>query len=140
MFTRIEIEGCDKTGKNTLVPYLDYLSNRTIPISTRGLLSTIVYDKMYRHDLSDEKINKMIEDNKNTLIILLHSFTEDLEIRFKMCDEPPININENIDTFAKYAGMLVDKGITVAMYNTSKMTPYMIAKDVMKIIKEEENK
>ena len=135
MFTRIEIEGCDKTGKDTLVPYLDYLSNRTIPISTRGLLST-----MYRHNLSDEKINKMIEDNKNTLIILLHSFAEDLEIRFKMCDEPPININEDIDTFAKYAGYVCSGGITVVMYNTSKMTPYMIAKDIMKIIKEEENK
>lgn len=114
------------------------MSKRTIPISTRGLLSTIVYDKLYRQELSDDKILKMIDDNKNTLVVLLKADIDDLEIRFKANNEPKIDIQTNIDMFDTYADFICARGVMVIVCNTSEMTPYMIAKEVMKIIETEE--
>ena len=92
MIARVEIEGIDRAGKDTLVGYLDYMSNRQIPICSRGLLSTLAYNTIYSRFMSDKREKEMIKCNKETLIILLYADVEDLEIRYKMSNEQMINM------------------------------------------------
>ncbi len=140
MICRIEIEGCDKTGKDTLVPYLDFMSGRTIPISTRGLLSTLVYNNLYNRDMTDKQINSLINGNHQTLIVLLTANQQDLEIRFKTSGETPIDIKSNTKLFQSYSLILEGKGINVLRFDTSKMTPFQIATEVMTFVDLENNK
>lgn len=140
MICRIEIEGCDKTGKDTLVPYLDFMSGRTIPISTRGLLSTLVYNNLYNRGMSDKQINDLINGNHQTLIVLLTANQQDLEIRFKVSGETPIDIKSNTKLFQSYSLILEGKGINVLRFDTSKMTPFQIATEVMTFVDLENNK
>ena len=140
MICRIEIEGCDKTGKDTLVPYLDFMSGRTIPISTRGLLSTLVYNNLYNRGMTDKQINDLISGNHQTLIVLLTANQQDLEIRFKTSGETPIDIKSNTKLFQSYSLILEGKGINVLRFDTSKMTPFQIATEVMTFVDLENNK
>ena len=71
MIARVEIEGLDRSGKDTLVGYIDYMSGRMIPVSSRGLLSTLAYNTIYSRFMSDKREKEMIKGNKETLIILL---------------------------------------------------------------------
>lgn len=140
MICRIEIEGCDKTGKDTLVPYLDFMSGRTIPISTRGLLSTLVYNNLYNRGMTDKQINGLINGNHQTLIVLLTANQQDLEIRFKTSGETPIDIKSNTKLFQSYSLILEGKGINVLRFDTSKMTPFQIATEAMTFVDLENNK
>ena len=140
MICRIEVEGIDRTGKDTLVGYLDYMSNRQLPICSRGLLSTLAYNAIYSRFMSDSREKEMIKGNKETLIVLLYADIEDLEIRYKMSNEQMINIQREMTVFEDYAGFLKNEGINVLKFNTTEMTPYKISEEIIKYIKEENKK
>ena len=131
MVTRIEIEGVDKTGKDLIAGYIDRLSNRRYVVHARGLLSMMVYSDIYdRHyDYSKE-----LEDNKNTLVVYLTANIEDLQIRHKLANEPKIEIARDMKVFNDYLEVFKNKGIRTLEYNTSIMTPYQIAKDILEYI------
>ncbi len=139
MIARIEVEGLDKCGKDTLVGYLDYMSGRTIPICSRGLMSTIAYANIFDRYIDGKRINDMIEANKETLIIYLTADLEDLKIRFKMSNEPEIDTLEHEKGFV-YAKRMLSCHLYFLEFNTSKWTPFEIAKSVIKFLEEENSK
>ena len=76
-YWEIEIDGTDKTGKDTLLQYLCYLSDYKYSINSRGILSQLVYTKKYNRDYNFDLSNF----NKNKIIIWLYANEEDLKIR-----------------------------------------------------------
>ena len=128
---RIEIEGIDKTGKDTLAKYIDYLSGRKYVINVRGILSQIAYSKIYNRNYD---YDKNIEGNKGTIIILLHANMDDLNVRYKITNEPDIDKSRDMKVFDDTATYLRQQGIEVWEYNTSCKTPYMIAKEILSCI------
>lgn len=139
MICRIEVEGIDKTGKDTLVGYLDYMSGRTIPVGSRGILSTLAYADIYNRVIALPKEREMIYGNINTLIVYLEAEIPDLEIRYKITNEKMLDMEQHIKIFRRYANRLSKMGIKVLRFNTSKLTPYQIAQEVINCV-EEENK
>ena len=128
MYNRIEIEGVDKTGKDTICQYINILSNYKYIISTRGILSQLVYNDLYNRNYD---YDRHIYDSDHTLIVYLTAKVEDLETRFAITKEPRIPIQTHLDTFNKYRNVLTDKHIKILEYDTSEYTPYTIAKDVI---------
>lgn len=131
MISRIEIEGVDKTGKDLLAGYIDRLSNRRYVVNARGLLSMMVYSDIYNRNYDYQK---ELEDNKNTLVIYLKADIEDLQIRHKLSNEPKIDIERDMKVFDDYVEVFLEKGIRVLTFDTSKETPYSIAKAVLEYI------
>lgn len=131
MISRIEIEGVDKTGKDLLAGYIDRLSNRRYVVNARGLLSMMVYSDIYNRNYDYQK---ELEDNKNTLVVYLKADIEDLQIRHKLSNEPKIDIERDMKVFDDYVEVFLEKGIRVLTFDTSKETPYSIAKAVLEYI------
>lgn len=131
MISRIEIEGVDKTGKDLIVGYIDRLSNRRYVVNARGLLSMMVYSDIYNRGYD---YSKELEDNKNTLVVYLKADIEDLQIRHKLSNEPKIDIERDMKVFDDYVEVFLEKGIRVLKFDTSKETPYSIAKAVLDYI------
>lgn len=131
MISRIEIEGVDKVGKDLLAGYIDRLSNRRYVVNARGLLSMMVYSDIYNRNYDYQK---ELEDNKNTLVIYLKADIEDLQIRHKLSNEPKIDIERDMKVFDDYVEVFLEKGIRVLTFDTSKETPYSIAKAVLEYI------
>ena len=139
----ITLEGIDRCGKGSLHRYLERLGNFAYIIDDRGILTQLVYN-----DKFSRAINYNIDNYKNDLIIYLYAEHEDLEIRFKMTNEPSLNtnksliegINDDLELYDKHLKCLLEKGFKVLAYNTSLMTPYQIAKSVLKELNELEEK
>ena len=87
----IEVEGIDKTGKDTLVKYIANLSDYKYTIHARGILSQLVYNDKYNRDYTYRLSHK-------PLIILLDVDDDDHAIRCKLTNEP--SINKNMDNYA----------------------------------------
>lgn len=137
MINRVEIEGLDRTGKDTLMRYIDYMSNRTMVVKTRGLLSTLAYAEIFERELSTNRIEQMINGNKDTLIIYLTADLEDWQIRMKMTDHPNINVLLHNKVFENWKETLIAMGIQIKEFNTTQMTPYQIAKQIIELIDKE---
>ena len=123
----IEVEGIDKTGKDTLVKYIANLSDYKYTIHARGILSQLVYNDKYNRDYTYRLSHK-------PLIILLDVDDDDHAIRCKLTNEPAINKNIDNYAFIKYSELLEYYGFTVLRYNTSELTPINIAYDVLNYI------
>lgn len=124
----IEIDGVDRTGKDTLHKYIEQLSNYKYIITTRGILTQLAYtekfNRGYEYDLECYK--------KNFVIVLLSAEPEDLAIRCKMTNEPDYTIESDLKLFQEKSEMLEKEyGAIVLRYNTSDTTPYNIAKDIV---------
>lgn len=131
MVSRIEIEGIDKVGKDLIAGYIDRLSNRRYVVNARGLLSMMVYSDIYDRNYD---YSKELEDNKNTLVVYLKADIEDLQIRHKLSNEPKVDIERDMRVFDDYVEAFERKGIKVLKFDTSKQTPYMVAKEVLDYI------
>lgn len=120
----IEIEGRDKVGKDLIHYYLGQLGNYAYTINTRGILSQLVYnDKFDRH--------KDYTLYYKPLIILLDVDDLDHKIRCKMNKEPIINSSKDRNTFNAYAHYLESFGIKVLYFNTTELTPFKIAEQII---------
>lgn len=131
MIARIEIEGINKTGKDTLMKYIDYMSDRTIVVKTRGLLSNLAYGDMYNRIICRKQ--ELIDANRETLIVFLTANLADLKIRFKMTNEPGEPLEE-WQYFQKWKQKLREQGIKILEFNTSDITPYRIAEKILEYI------
>ncbi len=120
----IEVEGIDKSGKNSLIPYVNQLSNYKYVIHDRGLLSMMVYSEKYHR-------NYEYEIDYKPIIIYLTVDEDDWNIRCKLANEPKTNYHEDVELFEKYKNLLKQEGLTILEYNTSKMTMFQIAQDVI---------
>ena len=120
----IEIEGMDKTGKDTLAKYLGLMANYAYTINVRGILTQLVYNDKFGR-------NNMYALPYRPFIVFLDVDNVDHAVRCVAAGEPKININKDREVYYKYIKKFKELGITVLTYNTSEMTPYMIAKDVI---------
>lgn len=123
----VTIDGIDRTGKNTLHKYLEQLANHKYVITDRGILTQLCYT---------EKFNREYVYNldwfKNNIIVHLIAEKEDIDIRCKLTNEPYFDVDSDAELFKEMAEYLASEGFIVLTYNTSEMTPYMIAKDLCK--------
>lgn len=140
MIARVEIEGLDRTGKDTLVGYVDYMSGRMIPVSSRGLMSTIAYAEVFNRFMSAEFTNKLLEANKETLVVYLTCNRKDLELRHKISHHEPIDFDKHEKAFTYAKRMILGSDILFYEFNTTEQTPYQIAEMICTIIKEENNR
>ena len=123
----IILEGVDKTGKDTLVQYIDKVCNHKYAVYQRGNISNNAYAKIFNRQTYNYSMSH------NALYVLLTADVEDLKIRFKITNEPNIDIKTHLevfeDTFTK-----MTKGCYTAKYNTSELTPYKIAKTIVDLV------
>ena len=122
----IILEGIDKTGKDTLVQYIDRVCNHRYAIYQRGNISNIAYERIFNRQPQQYKYNMY----RHALYVLLTADLEDLKIRFKLSNEPYTDIERDSIAFKTTFDDLTD-GYYTAEYNTSEMTAYQIAKDIV---------
>lgn len=120
----IEIEGMDKVGKDTIAEYIGLLSNYKYTLNVRGILTQLVYNDKFNRNY--EYVLPYIP-----FIIFLDVDNVDHAIRCKRAHEPTININKDREVYKAYMNELRKHGVTILEYNTSNMTPYMIADDII---------
>lgn len=120
----IEVEGIDKCGKDLIEKYIYTLSNNRYIVHVRGLLSSMVYSEKFNRDYDYEIVYKPI-------ILYLDVNEEDRLVRCKLTKEPKIDADLDRSLFEKYLNQLTQEGFIIYRYNTSEMTPYQIAKDVI---------
>lgn len=116
------LEGIDKTGKDTIWKYVDYISGRNLVINSRGVVSQIAYNELYNRNSTYD-----LEQQANILHVLLTVDKPDWEIRCKITKEPKIPYEENVEVFEKAFKLIEDNGFPAMRFNTSEMTPYQIA-------------
>lgn len=130
----IFIEGVDKTGKDTLLYYLNQYTNYEHYISARGPISTMVYaEKFGRKPLNFDYLRLIKEE---VMFVLLTSEEKDLSIRFKMTHEPQIDVIRDAALFNKYFDKMKKYGVKCVTYNTSYMTPTQICMSIQNVLKE----
>lgn len=122
--TILEIDGQDKVGKDTVLRYIELLSNYKYVIKSRGILSQLVYNDKFNRQYDYSLCYK-------PFVVLLTADAVDLHVRHKIAKEPKSNIAKDAEAFSAYANMLRRKGIQVIEFNTSKVNAMQIAKDVI---------
>lgn len=80
----VEIDGIDKTGKDSIKPYIFYLEPGKFLTRSRGLISQLAYAKLYGREFDWDAL----EYTKNTLFVLLTVDELDWSIRCKITNEP----------------------------------------------------
>lgn len=124
-YWNIEIEGPDKTGKTTLAKYLTQLSNYRFATHDRGFLTQVVYSEKYNRHYH------YTMPSKRTVFVLLTCNKEDHKIRCAINNEPYINFDNDMTLFNAAFLKLVDNNYKCFIYNTSEMTVYQIANDII---------
>ena len=119
----IEVEGIDKAGKNLVTEYIIRLSEYRHTVHSRGLLSNMVYSKKFGRGYSYY--------NYKPIIIYLDVDEIDRLVRCKLTNEPVIDSSLDRSLFEQYIKQLESEGNIVFRYNSSYMTPYQIALDVL---------
>ena len=126
-YYNIEIDGIDKTGKDTLCQYLYRMSNKQYSIKVRGIISLIAYSKLFHRNVEYD----LSSINKNTIYVVLTANEEDWKIRCKITNEQSIDFTKHVNAFNDALVQLSDKGFNVLVFDTSTMTPYQIAKEII---------
>lgn len=135
----IFVEGIDKTGKDTIVRYINELTNYKYCVLTRGPLSTTAYAKKFNRTDYDESYIKDIA--KHSLVVLLSANKKDLDVRFKLTNEPEINKDEDMLLFNNTAQYLMRKyGLKTIAVNTTLCTPFQVATYLKTYLEEEESR
>lgn len=130
---KIIVEGVDKTGKDLICKYLIRLSNFKYEVHSRGVISNEVYDILYAREGYERVLDK------DTMYVLLDADKDDLDIRFKITNEPEIkNLNTHRILFKTiFDRMMIDNEHDYHLeFNTSRLTPYMIAKKILRDVEE----
>lgn len=122
-YYKVALDGIDKSGKDTICGYLDYLSGRRLDVKSRGVLSLIAYAKYYNRDYEYQL------SEKDRIIVFIDVDKEDWEIRCKMSNEPKIDYEKSYECFEYAIQQLKD--CHFLRFNSSKLTPYQIAKSIM---------
>ena len=129
----VSLDGCDKTGKTSLVQYLARLSNFTLNILDRGPITNIVWNKIQNRDVVYD-----LDMWKSTLFVRLTVNIEDWKIRCKVHNEPPMPESFHFMTNA-YDIVFEEfrqKGFQTMTFNTSQMTQWEISNAIIKKLDE----
>lgn len=119
----IFLEGIDKTGKDSLARYVDNYSGFSLCVHSRGMLSTIAYNKLYKREVD----YNFFEPDYKPLYVLLTVDKKDWEVRCKLNNEPAISYEDNVAAFEYAADIIRRNGYKVIEFNTSQYTPHAIA-------------
>ena len=123
----IFVEGIDKSGKDTIVRYINEYTKYVHYVSARGPMSVIAYGSKFGRDVDAfEYLAKIADD---VLIIHLVVDEDDFNTRCKLTNEPYINFKFDSKLFEDAEVYCTnDLGLTVATVNTSHHTPKQIAR------------
>lgn len=128
-YYHIVLDGIDKTGKDLVRSYIYYLGKQKFICTARGYMSMVAYSNLnnrgYQYDMSTQT---------NIVNVLLTVDKEDWLIRCKNTGEKIIDYEKHTAEFRKVFNDLQKAGYEVLLYNTSAMTPYQIAKDIIEIL------
>ena len=116
------------------------MSGRMLPVCSRGLMSTIAYAEVFNRFMSTEYINKLLDANKETLVVYLTAYRKDLELRHKISHHEPIDFDKHEKAFQHAKRVILDSDILFYEFNTTEQTPYQIAEMIRTIIEEENRK
>lgn len=125
-YNSIFVDGIDRCGKNTVVKYIQYLSNHRYMVYDRGILSNITYARMFNRNIQYD-----LDQYKPFVFVYLVCDEDDWTIRCKLTNEPKIDYRSHIEQFDITSHMLENVGFNIMFFNTSHMTPYDIAKNVL---------
>lgn len=127
-YWEIEIDGPDRAGKDTVLKYLEKLTNYKYSINVRGYISQKVFSKKFNRNYKYDE-NSM---SKSKFFVLLWAHEDDLRIRGELTEEEEHSyITDNVlfmDEFDK----LIVQGYKGLCFCTSQHTPYHIAKRIIK--------
>ena len=122
----IYIDGIDKTGKGLIQSYVDRLSGHRFMVKSRGILSMLAYSKLYNRNYTYD-----LSSQENAVTVLLDVDYDDWLVRCKTTNEPIIDYEAHRYAFERAYDYCKDK-IKIIRYDTSNMTPYNIAKEIIK--------
>lgn len=122
----IYLDGIDKCGKDSILPYIGPLSNYKYICNVRGVISQIAYSKLYNRPYEYD-----LDQQIYALNVYLTVDYEDWKIRCKSTNEPEINYIENVKVFDESFDYLKKLHFPVLKCNTSKCSPYEIAKIII---------
>ncbi len=126
-YFQIFLDGIDKTGKDLIRSYIFYLGKGRYICVARGIASMRVYAKLYDRPYEYDDTSQT-----NVVNVLLTVDKEDWEIRCKASNEALTDYDKEKKMFDEAFIDLEDKGYNVLRFNTSKFTPYAIAKMIVK--------
>lgn len=128
------VEGIDKSGKDTIVRYINEYTKYVHYVSARGPMSVIAYGNKFSRAVDDFEYLSKIADN--VLIIHLVVDEDDFNIRCKLTNEPYINHKFDSKLFEDAEAYCTEVlGLTVGRVNTSHHTPKQIARLVVDTIR-----
>lgn len=143
----VEFDGIDKSGKDSIMHQIfSYSPNKYIP-KARGLISQLAYTNIFKRDAE-----YLVSDGylDNTLFVLLTVDEDDWNVRCDLSHEHELNKNRtdveaaiewksNSEAFENAYEQLKNNyhdDRHFMKFNTSKMTPIMIIKEVVNRLEE----
>lgn len=127
----IYLDGIDKTGKDSILPYIGPLCNYKYICNVRGIMSQIAYSDLYLR-----KLDYDLHQQKECLNVLLTVNKDDWLVRCAIACEPSISYEEHCKVFEAAYKKLQDAGCPVFTLNTSFVSPYAAAKLIVDYIDE----
>lgn len=124
----IVLDGIDKSGKDTIAKFIWNLDKR-LNVFVRGWPSLVVYAEKFNRNCSYEL------PYKNAIYVRCDVDKIDWLIRCKMTNEQDINYEYDSNLFNKAFYTLLNNNYYVLHFNTSKLTPYDIATQIVQFIK-----
>lgn len=120
----VSLEGVDKAGKSSLIPYLARMSNYTLNILDRGPITNIVWNKIQNRDATYD-----MEMWKNTLFVKLNVDINDWKIRCSIHNEPPmpLSFDQMNAEYDQVFSRLKSEGFKTTSFDTSTTTIHQIA-------------
>lgn len=119
----ISVDGMPYSGKSTICKYLQKFTKKYMVIDSGLIKSATIARCMYNSEFDYSKCNQ-------TVIVYLLAVKEDWNAR---CDNPQLEqqYDKLVDEMNKTAQLFEDNKVKILIYNTSKYTPYLIAKDIL---------
>ena len=130
-YNSIFVDGIDKSGKNLIVKYIHNLSNHRYMAYDRGLLSNITYARMFKRDTQYD-----VSQYAPFIFVYLFCDEDDWNIRCKLTNEPAIEYTKHRLEFDKTYDMFTKAGFKTLSANTSHITPYDLAKEIIRQVDE----
>ena len=127
----ISFEGIDKAGKWQVMKYVDILANHKYVLMDRGLMSNITYARIFKRDYQYD-----IAQFKDWVFVYLFCDEDDWNVRCKLTNEPAIDYTKHKLEFDKTYEMFTKAGFKTLSANTSHMTPYDLATEIIRQIEE----
>ena len=127
----ISFEGIDKTGKWQVMKYVDILANHKYVLMDRGLMSNITYARIFKRDYQYD-----VAQFKDWVFVYLFCDEDDWNVRCKLTNEPAIDYTKHKLEFDKTYEMFTKAGFKTLSANTSHITPYNLALEIIRQIEE----